>query len=60
MSYYFKFFLTFIFFLAFNLFLNAQLTEKFEKIEGKINSEINNPPKMWELIYQYIQDTKKN
>jgi AraC-like DNA-binding protein len=30
------------------------------KIEGKINSEINNPPKMWELIYQYIQDTKKN
>jgi AraC-like DNA-binding protein len=42
------------------MLLNSQLTKNYDKIEIKITSSSNNPKKMWELIYQYIQDTKKN
>ncbi len=60
MNSYFKCFLSFSFILAFPMLLNSQLTKNYDKIEIKITSSSNNPKKMWELIYQYIQDTKKN
>ena len=36
------------------------MTKNYHKIEVKITSISNNPPKMWKLIYHYIDETKKN
>ena len=60
MSFYLKYIFSFSFSLAFTILLNAQLTKNYDKIEVKITSISNNPPKMWKLIYHYIDETKKN
>ena len=60
MSFYLKYIFSFSFSLAFTILLNAQLTKNYDKIEVKITSISNNPPKMWKLIYKKKKKKKKN